>query len=49
MVRVHISTSTPTDAQMDNLINFKLRCYDQDGDGSTTDNIHKVADITIQI
>ena len=39
--------STPTDAQMDNLINFirGTDTYDQDGDGSTTDNIHKVADI----
>ena len=32
---------------MDNLINFirGTDTYDQDGDGSTTDNIHKVADI----
>ena len=39
--------STPTDAEIDNLINFirGTDTYDQDGDGSTTDNIHKLADI----
>ena len=40
-------TSTPTDTQLDNLINFVrgIDTYDQDGDGSTTDNIHKLADV----
>ena len=39
--------SSPTDAQIDNLINFirGVDSYDQDSDGSTTDNIHKLADI----
>ena len=39
--------STPTDAEMDNLINFirGTDTYDQDGDGNTTERIHKLADI----
>ena len=39
--------SSPTDTQLDNLINFirGIDTYDQDGDNSTTDNIHKLADI----
>ena len=39
--------SVPTNAQLDNLINFirGVDTYDQDGDGSTNDNIHKLADI----
>ena len=39
--------SVPTNAQLDNLINFirGIDTYDQDGDGSTNDNIHKLADI----
>ena len=39
--------STPTDTAIDNLINFirGTDTYDQDSDGSTTDDIHKVADI----
>ena len=40
-------TSTPTDTQLDNLINFirGIDTYDQNGDGRTTDNIHKLADV----
>ncbi len=40
-------TSSPTNTQLDNLINFVrgIDTYDQDGDGSTTDNIHKLADV----
>ena len=40
-------TSSPTNTQLDNLINFirGIDTYDQDGDNSTTDTIHKLADI----
>ena len=40
-------TSSPTNTQVDNLINFirGIDTYDQDGDNSTTDSIHKLADI----
>ena len=39
--------SAPTDTQVDNLINFirGVDTYDQDADKSTTDEIHKLADI----
>ena len=39
--------STPTDTEVDNLINFirGIDTYDQDADNSTTDSIHKLADI----
>ena len=40
--------SVPTNAQLDNLINFirGVDTYDQDGDGSTNDNIHKLAAVS---
>ena len=39
--------SSPSDTEIDNLINFirGVDTYDQDGDGDTSDNIHKLADI----
>ena len=40
-------SQSPTDTEVDNLINFirGVDTYDQDGDGNKTESIHKLADI----
>ena len=40
-------SQSPTDTEVENLINFirGIDTYDQDGDGNKTESIHKLADI----
>jgi hypothetical protein len=40
-------SQSPTDAEVENLINFirGIDTYDQDADGNKTESIHKLADI----